>query len=89
MAQTQTLIPDRCVAERYSVHRRTLARWDATPELGFPPPIYVRGRRYREVAALDEWDKENSRKAASTQGSRPASPNLGCCSLSSSRPTAR
>jgi hypothetical protein len=59
-----TLIPDRRVAQRYGVHIRTLARWDAA-ELGFPPPVYLRGRRYRELARLDEWDRENSRRAAS------------------------
>ena len=60
-----TLIPDRRAAERYGVHIRTLARWDAAANLGFPPPVYLRGRRYRELAALDEWDRENSRQAAS------------------------
>jgi hypothetical protein len=59
-----TLIPDRRAAQRYGVHIRTLARWDKTPELAFPPPVYLRGRRYREAAALDQWDLENSRKAA-------------------------
>jgi hypothetical protein len=51
-----TLIPDRRAAERYGVHIRTLARWDAAPNLGFPAPIYE---------ALDQWDRENSRQAAS------------------------
>jgi hypothetical protein len=60
-----TLIPDRRAAERYGVHIRTLARWDAAPNLGFPAPIYLRGRRYREIEALDQWDRENSRQAAS------------------------
>jgi hypothetical protein len=59
-----TLIPDRRTAERYGVHIRTLSRWDKTPDLSFPPPVYLRGRRYREAAALDQWDLENSRKAA-------------------------
>jgi hypothetical protein len=60
-----TLIPDRRVAQRYGVHIRTLARWDAAPNLAFPPPVYLRGRRYRELVQLDEWDRENSRRAAS------------------------
>ena len=52
------------VAERYSVSTRSLARWDNTPELGFPPVVRIRGRRYRSVEALDEWDRTNARKAA-------------------------
>ena len=58
------LIPDRLVALRYDVHVRTLARWEATPGLGFPAPIYIRRRRYREIEKLDAWDRANARKAA-------------------------
>ena len=58
------LLSDRRVAERYDVSTRTLWRWDGTPGLGFPPPIYIRDRRYREVAKLDAWDRANARKAA-------------------------
>jgi hypothetical protein len=57
------LIADRRVADRYDVSVRTLARWDEQPDLGFPPPIYIRDRRYRELAKLDEWDRANTRKA--------------------------
>jgi len=58
------LIPDRLVAERYDVVVRTLERWDATPELGFPPPIRVRRRRFRAVDQLNAWDRANARKVA-------------------------
>jgi hypothetical protein len=58
------LIADRRVAERYDVSVRTLARWDETAGLGFPPPVYIRDRRYRELAKLDAWDRANARKAA-------------------------
>jgi hypothetical protein len=62
------LAPDRQVAkQRYHVVVRTLERWDADPKLGFPPPIYIRGRRYREIAALDKWD----RARAATPNSSP------------------
>jgi hypothetical protein len=61
------LISDRRVAERYDVCTRTLARWDETPDLGFPPPIYIKDRRYRELARLEEWDRANARKAASAR----------------------
>jgi hypothetical protein len=58
------LLSDRRVAERYDVSVRTLARWDETAGLGFPPPIYIRDRRYRALAALETWDRRNARKAA-------------------------
>jgi hypothetical protein len=70
------LIPDPVVArERYCVHPYTLRRWDQNPALGFPPVIMVNGRRYREVEALDIWDRKNSREAAARRaGLTPPSP---------------
>ena len=72
----QVLISDRDVArERYRVHPHTLRRWDKNLALEFPPPVYVNGRRYREVAALDRWDLKNSREAATRRaGLTPPSP---------------
>jgi|1186.fasta_scaffold1161843_1 hypothetical protein len=58
------LLSDRQVAERYDVAVRTLERWDKLPDLDFPAPVYIRRRRYREVAKLDDWDRRNAHKAA-------------------------
>jgi hypothetical protein len=77
MAETgkQVLIPDRVVAEqRYHVHPHTLRRWDKKPELEFPPPIYVNGRRYREAEKLEAWDRKNSREAAALRAGLVPSP---------------
>jgi hypothetical protein len=72
----QVLIPDHDVArERYRVHPHTLRRWDKNAALDFPPCVYVNGRRYREVAKLDAWDRKNSREAATRRaGLTPPSP---------------
>jgi hypothetical protein len=43
-------------AKRYGVCTRTLDRWDAKPELGFPPVVWINGRRYRDTDKLDEFD---------------------------------
>jgi hypothetical protein len=64
------LIPDPQVAKRYGVHLRTLSRWDETAGLGFPPPIYVRKRKYRDEEKLDDWDRRNSREAAATAAAK-------------------
>jgi hypothetical protein len=78
MAETakRVLIPDPVVArERYRVHPHTLRRWDKNPALGFPTPVYVNGRRYREAEKLDDWDRKNSREAAALRaGLTPPSP---------------
>jgi hypothetical protein len=70
------LIPDCDVArERYRVHPHTLRRWDKNPALGFPPAVYVNGRRYREAEKLDAWDRKNSCEAATRRaGLTPPSP---------------
>jgi len=74
----KVLIPDCDVArERYCVHPHTLRRWDQNPALGFPPVIMLNGRRYREVAALEAWDRKNSREAATRRaGLTPPSPEV-------------
>jgi hypothetical protein len=51
------LLPDPQVAKRYQVDPRTIKRWDEDPDLKFPPAAYINGRKYREIAALDAWDK--------------------------------
>jgi hypothetical protein len=56
------LLPDRLVAERYDCTVRTLERWDQKPELGFPPPVYVRRRKFRELSKLEVWERANTRK---------------------------
>ena len=43
---------------------RTLERWDKISDLNFPPPIYIRRRRYRDIAKLDQWDQDNARRVA-------------------------
>ena len=72
----KVLIPDVVVArERYRVHPATLRRWDRNSDLDFPPPVYVNGRRYREIEALDAWDRKNSREAATRRaGLTPPAP---------------
>jgi hypothetical protein len=51
---------DAAVAAFFGVHIKTLPRWDARPDLGFPPPIRVNGRRYREWAAVHEFARRSA-----------------------------
>ena len=51
------LLSDPQVAKRYQVDPRTIKRWDEDSDLKFPPAAYINGRKYRDVAALDAWDK--------------------------------
>jgi hypothetical protein len=58
-------LPDPLVAKRYQVSPRTLRRWDQDPALDFPPVIIVNARRYRELAALEEWERRTAANARS------------------------
>jgi hypothetical protein len=66
-------LPDRQVAQRYGRHITTLARWDQSPDLGFPKPIRINNRKYREVDELDEWDR--SRRNIGKAAGNPAKCN--------------
>jgi hypothetical protein len=66
------LIPDRKVRDRYSVSAMTIWRWDHRPEVGFPKPVWINGRKYRDEQELDAFDssrtaeRERPRKAITT-----------------------
>ncbi len=70
LSAARVLLNDRQVAERYGVVVRTLERWDLDPAMKFPPPIRINRRRYREVAALEAWERAELRKAAAQHKSR-------------------
>jgi hypothetical protein len=60
-------LPDPLVAKRYSVNPRTLRRWDEDASLDFPPVILINGRRYRELAALEAWERRTAANARSAK----------------------
>jgi hypothetical protein len=60
-------IPDPLVAERHQINPRTLRRWDPDATLGFPPVIIINARRYRELAALEEWERHAAANARSAK----------------------
>jgi hypothetical protein len=52
----QRLIPDPVVARDYVGRSlKTLSRWDEHHELGFPKPIVINRRKYRDEDALTAW----------------------------------
>ena len=62
MKKSPRLIPDSEACRRYGVVPYTLWRWDhGRPEIGFPKPVRINGRKYRVEAELDEFD---ARRAA-------------------------
>ena len=57
MSAPRRLIPDPEVCRRYSVHPTTLYNWDKHPALGFPKPIRINKRKFRDEAELDKFDR--------------------------------
>jgi hypothetical protein len=55
------LIAESKTSKRYGVCTRTLDRWDDQPELGFPPPVWINGRKYRDTDRLDAFDQARVR----------------------------
>jgi hypothetical protein len=76
--QMGRLLADAKVCERFSKSQRTIDRWTADPKLGFPHPIYIRGRKHRDADALAAFEKKliASAKAVAAANSRgDVSPN--------------
>jgi len=67
MSSIRKYLPDKLVCERYGICPSTLFRWDADENLGFPKPLRVRGRKYRDVAELDQFDALRAAKSSDTQ----------------------
>jgi hypothetical protein len=51
------LLPARKVLDRYGVCDRTLDRWCAREDLGFPKPIRIHQRRYFRERDLLVWER--------------------------------
>jgi hypothetical protein len=64
-------VPDVQVrAEFGGITPMTLHRWDRNPDLGFPPPIDINGRKFRSRRMLEEF-KERALRAAIAAMSDP------------------
>jgi hypothetical protein len=59
-------VPDPDVQEEFSIGPMGLWRWDHDPKmtaLGWPPPIYVRKRKFRSRRKLDAFKAELTRRS--------------------------
>ena len=54
---SKRLLPDKQVCLRYGVTQMTLWRWTNDASLGFPQPIKIRKRPYRDLDELEEFDE--------------------------------
>jgi hypothetical protein len=52
------LLPDPRVADRYRKTTRTIDNWARQPALGFPRAVRINGRKYRRIAELEAWERQ-------------------------------
>lgn len=53
--EKEGLVPDPVVQREFGVTAMTIWRWDHDPDLGFPPAIKIRKRKFRSRRLLDEF----------------------------------
>ena len=61
MSDETTFLPEAAVCRRYGVSDMTLIRWDRDERLGFPKPILIRGRKYRRLSELLEFEERQAK----------------------------
>jgi hypothetical protein len=69
--QFDALIPNTKVARRFGVTTRTIFQWTTEPDLNFPEPCFVNGRRYFSEAKLDAWQASRSRRCGAIRAGSP------------------
>jgi hypothetical protein len=55
MDAADVLVSNSKTAKRLGVNTRTIFRWTQVPELNFPQPCFINGRRYFSQFAIDLW----------------------------------
>lgn len=55
MDAADVLISNGKAAKRLGVTTRSIFRWTQIPELNFPQPCFINGRRYFSQFAIDLW----------------------------------
>ena len=50
-------VPDPQVCREFNISSMTLWRWDMDPQLGFPPPVRIRQRKFRSRSALEAFKR--------------------------------
>ena len=58
----EELLPAASTRNRYRVSDMTLWRWENDPDLDFPKPIRINGRRYWRIADLQAFETRHASK---------------------------
>jgi len=50
-------LPTRDLCKRFKVVDRTISRWQGNPELNFPKPVVINGRKYFDEGEIVVWER--------------------------------
>jgi predicted DNA-binding transcriptional regulator AlpA len=68
MSETRYITRKQLKARYGGVSDMTIWRWEHDPELGFPTAVEINGRKYFDLALVEEWERRraahSSRRAA-------------------------
>jgi hypothetical protein len=81
------LIPEAKAAKKCGVCTKTLERWDDKPELGFPPIVWINGRKFRDADLLDAFFVARVR-ASSMERPKPRAKKLSQLKQFANQPAA-
>jgi hypothetical protein len=73
-SEPDALVPDPVVIKEFAISAMTLWRWDRDPNLiaaGWPPPIYIRLRKFRVRRQLEGFKAEMLRRAIAERDKPP------------------
>jgi hypothetical protein len=73
--QPDELVPDPQVGKELGVTLMTIWRWDRDPKmvaLGWPPPVYIRKRKYRGRKLFEKFKSAALRRAIKTRNEKVA-----------------
>jgi hypothetical protein len=74
-AEVDELVPDPQAAKELNISLMTVWRWDRDLELaalGWPPPVYIRKRKYRGRKKLEKFKSALLRRAVKARGGKVA-----------------
>jgi hypothetical protein len=63
-------LPTRLLCARFNVCDRTIARWQNDPDLNFPSPIVINGRKYFDEIEVVRWERDRASRSWPARGIR-------------------
>ena len=67
-------LPTTKVARRYGVTPRSIERWEADEQLGFPKALRINTRKYWSLGDLEIWERQRAAAEPAPKRAAPTKP---------------